>query len=238
MSNIRKNKSNLRICLCAFLNSNYIEEAKVCIESIRKNGKFNGRIDLITDKDVVIKGVNIIKVYDCKSVYESAGYRLRILEILNTNDNDLVLYLDTDIVILKPIPLFNDVLDKVCVYGYPSRTQKEHNFAGFITDNDYYIKKTAFCSGILLFRATYKIKHVLNETWKLYKELIKKGRINSAWEQPALCFKLIEYKLFDVCLNYLVYEEITHKQIPKSVVFNHFCEMRGDDRVNKMRKYL
>ena len=36
----------------------------------------------------------------------------------------------------------------------------------------------------------------------------------------------------------LTYLKQTAFILAKSVIFNHFCEMRGDDRVNKMRKYL
>ena len=228
----------LKIYLCAFLKNNYIEEAKVCIESIRKKGCFKGIIYLFTDMDVSIDGVNIIKT-KCDSVQLSASYRTRLFEhIKDFSANDIFLYLDTDIVIMKPLPTFDNIGGKILVYGYPKRTQKEDSFAGFITDDINYTSKTAICSGILLFRPSENVKKVFNETYQLYLDLIKKKKVNNCWEQPALCFKLIEHNMVDISLNELVYEERSHHKINNSNIFNHFCGLRGDLRYSRMKKYL
>ena len=51
----------LKVYLCAFKNKIYIEEAKICIESLLINRRFTGPIYLFTDIDVSINGVKIIK---------------------------------------------------------------------------------------------------------------------------------------------------------------------------------
>ena len=52
----------LKIYLCAFLKKEYLEEAKICIQSIRKHGLFTGKIYLFTDLDVYIDNV-VIYIY-------------------------------------------------------------------------------------------------------------------------------------------------------------------------------
>jgi len=235
---------SLRIVLCAFLNKNYIEEAKICIKSIRQNGKFNGRIDLITDMNVDIDfdNLNVIVVNDVKNIIQCAGYRLKILNVLDWNDDDIILYLDTDIVILKPLKIFDifdNLCDKVCVYGYSNKTQGGYSFAGFITNDKNILKQKAFCSGIMLFKPTKFIQKVFNETWDFYIDHIKSGkRINKYWEQPFLCLKLIQYNLYDISLNKFVHEEKSKTKMSDEVIFNHFCELRGDNRKILMKKYI
>lgn len=228
----------LKIYLCAFLSTIYLEEAKVCIESIRTHGDFKGTIYLFTDMDVFIKDVEVIKT-KCASVNLSASYRTRLFDHLkDLSDNDVFLYLDTDIIVLKPLPTFDDIDNKIHVYGYPKRTQKEHSFAGFITNDINYTSQTAICSGILLFRPSLMVKKVFDDIYKLYIDLINKGKINACWEQPALCYVLIEQDMFNISLTDYVYEERTKNKISDNHIFNHFCGMRGDSRYNNMKKYL
>ena len=228
----------LKIYLCAFLNKIYLEEAKVCIESLRTNGCFNGTIYLFTDMDVSIEGVEIIKT-KCDSVQLSASYRTRLFEhITEISNDDIFLYLDTDIIVLKPLPSFDNITDKIHVYGYPSKNQKEHSFVGFLTSDINYTSQTAICSGILLFRPSISVKKVFDDTYKLYMDLIKKNKVNSCWEQPALCYVLIEQEMYDISLTDYVYEERTKSKISDFHIFNHFCGMRGDSRYNNMKKYL
>jgi lipopolysaccharide biosynthesis glycosyltransferase len=166
------------IYLCAFINKYYIEEAMVCIESIRKNGKFTGDIYLFTDMDVLIDNVKIVKT-TVECVYLSASYRLRFFEHIKLNEvkNEIVLYLDTDIVVLNEIPTFDNINNKIQTYGYPNRRQIEKSFAGAITDETNYTDKVAISSGILLFRASTVVKKVFDETYELYLELINKEKV-------------------------------------------------------------
>lgn len=228
----------LNIYLCAFLNKKYIEEAKVCIESLRTNGSFHGPIYLFTDINISIEGVTVIKT-NCKNVELSASYRTRLFEhIKDFSADDIFLYLDTDIVILKPLPSFDSIGDKIEVYGYSSRTQKDDSFSGFITDDIAYTSKPGISSGILLFRPSTKVKAVFDKAYSLYLNLIKNKKVNACWEQPALCFTLIEQDMYNISLNDYVYEERTMGTIDSSHVFNHFCGLRGSSRYKNMKKYL
>jgi hypothetical protein len=68
--------------------------------------------------------------------------------------------------------------------------------------------------------------------------LIDKNKINGCWEQPALCFTLIETDMYNISLNNLVYEERTKTKPSNSAVFNHFCGLRGPIRYTNMKKYI
>ena len=247
----------LKIYLCAFLKQEYLEEAKICIQSIRKHGLFTGKIYLFTDLDVYIDDVIIIKK-KCSSVYLSASFRTRLFENLtDISKDDIFLYLDTDIIVMNPIPSFDNIGYKIQVYGYPDRTQKHRCFSGSITNDKKFTSKNAICSGILLFRANNKVKKVFDETYALYLELIKKDKINSCWEQPSLCYKMIEHDMYIMTLNDFVFEErekfkvdknnkgdVTTKNkkciknLPNNIIFNHFCGLRGQTRYKSMEKYL
>lgn len=244
----------LRIYLCALKNKIYLEEALVCIESLRTNGQFKGIIYLFTDMDIYLDDVEIIKV-KCESVPLSAGFRLRVFDYISEYDhNDVFLYLDTDIVALKPIPSFEYIGDKIQLYGYSDRSQTYGSFAGFIVNNTSDKKKIkdlkgqshkvrkipGMCSGILLFRPSDKVFSVFKKTCKLYSKLIKKNRINCCWEQPALNYILIKHDMYEISLSDYVFEERTlpFKSITDLHVFNHFCGGREPDRSSRMKKYL
>lgn len=222
--------------MCAFLTSHYIEEAKLCINSIRTYGCFQGPIYLFTDKDVKIPSVNVIHV-PCSSVEESAVIRTRVFEYMKYTSDDIFLYMDTDILCIKPIPSFDTLDEKIHVYGYPNKTQKEESFCGFLTNDERYISKPSISSGILLFRPSEKVKQVFDETYKMYTQLILDKKINGCWEQPALCYQLITYDMYSITLNEYVYEPRTRKNHTEDTLFVHFCGLRSVRRFQQMKSY-
>jgi hypothetical protein len=187
--------------------------------------------------DVNIDGVDIIKE-KCENVFLSASFKTRIFKYFpDFSAYDQYLYLDTDIVALKPLPTFDSIGSKIQVYGYPARTQREHSFAGYITQDIKYTSKMAISSGILLFRPSVEVKRVFDDTYELYTTLIKQNKVNHCWEQPALCYVMIDQDMYDVSLTEFVYEERLNRT-PTKEVFNHFCGLRGEARKYMMKKYL
>lgn len=235
----------LKIYTCAFLNENYLNEAKISIESLRTNGAFDGPIYLITDMSCSIDGVNVIYA-SCPDVPTSSAFKLKVFEyIKDFSDDDIVLYLDTDIVLLKPIPSFNDIDDKINFYEYPSQKQNLIYFAGFITEDPEIISKQAFSAGLFVFRPSEAVKDTFSKAFSLFSDLNKKGKINGCWEQPALCYTVIKENMYTLSLTPYIYEErwkdwyIAPDGRPKeSHIFNHFCALRGVNRQTEMKKYL
>ena len=161
----------LKIYICACKDKFYLKEAKICIDSIRKNGQFNGLIYLLTDIPQFIKqlefnltNLEVIKVR-CKTNKLSAALRTQFFHYIENYDhNDIFLYLDTDIVIVKPLPTFDYIDDKIHVYSHGG-TQKSNSFSGYITKDPYFTSKPGICSGVLLFRPSLKVKNVFDETY-------------------------------------------------------------------------
>ena len=212
----------LRIYLCAFLSKTYIEEAKVCIKSLRKNGLFTGPIYLFTDMDVSLDNVEVIKI-PCESIQLSACQKTRFFEhIQEYSPEDIFLQLDTDIVILQPLPSLDAIDHKIHVQGYPSRLQVSDSFAGFLTEDPHFTMQQAFNTGILLFRPSELVKKVFHETQELQKELLQKNYRNECWEQPVLCQKMIEHDMFTISLTNFVQEERMYGEITNWHIFNHF----------------
>ena len=227
------------IYLCAFIEPRYIKQAKVCIRSIREKGQFKGDIYLFTDLDVYIKDVIIIQT-NVKNVEFSASFRLRIFDYLsleNIPNNEVLLYLDTDIVVVNKIPSFENIKDKIYLYGYPSKSQEGASCAGFITIDKHYTSKREICSGILLFRPSKKIKRVLDEAYSLYKTLVNRNKINEYWEQPALSYTLTKYDMVEPLLDRYVLELRENTTINKDIIFIHYCGIR-DNNIYKMMENM
>ncbi len=228
------------IYLCAFIHPRYIEQAKICIRSIREKGQFTGKIYLFTDQEVSIENVDIIKT-NIESRELSASFRLRIFEYISLQTiptNEVLLYLDTDIVIINKIPSFNDINHKIHLYGYPSKTQISHSGAGFITIDSHYTSKTEICSGILLFKPSTLVKKVFDEAYSLYNFLLSDNIINEYWEQPALSYIMTAYDMDEVSLNRFVHEIGDDTMINKDTIFIHYCGIRNSSLCKMMKNML
>jgi len=233
----------MKVVYCAFNKYNYLEEAFISIESLRKIGKFNDKIYLVTNLNVnqqVIKNFDLHIIYTnkFKSLQLSAGARLKIPELISLEEDEICMYIDTDIVILKELPIF-EVKEKFLVYGYPKRTQEDKSFAGLLTNNQDIINQPSINTGILIFRNSKINRKILLDSWEYYfSDISNNVKISEKWEQPYLCFKLCEYKNYEHTLNEFVGEERYPETINKNTVFNHFCTLRGKNRRNLMIRYL
>jgi len=241
-----KNNINLRIVLCAFFKQTYIEQAKLSIKSIRKNGNFNGQIDLITNIDCNIDGVNVIKVNDCKDINDAFAYRLKMLDILDWKENDTFLYLDTDIIVMKRLSNLKYNNEKVNVYTHKTAPKNQDNnwYAGLLTKDPKILKQKPFCSGIMLFKPSNNIKEIFKEIWNFFQNDKKYNIKNLKYgDQPYINYKLCQHNLYDISLNNVVFDERTKYNnlklnINNSHIFNHFCGYKGNDVIHLMKKYI
>lgn len=206
----------MKIIYCAYGN-NYLTEAKVAIESLSAYNDYP--VELIGDYN---------------SVEESAGGKLRILEDIPHEENEIMLYLDTDIVTLGAIPVI-DPKDKICMYGYPNRSNAEGSFAGFISTDKDILSKQPVNGGMMLFRATKSNRELFSH---IYNQYIN-GKKNSCWEQPYLNYWLHKTRKVNINLNDYVFEYRYQKtQSNEKQVFCHFCGLRTAGRVEMMRDLL
>ena len=95
----------------------YLEEAKFVSDLYARMACLKVQY-LFTDMEDETYNVEVIKA-NCESIPLSASFRVRLFYyIKNINKNDIFLYLDTDIVVLKPLPSFDTIDNKIQVYGY------------------------------------------------------------------------------------------------------------------------
>jgi hypothetical protein len=144
--------------------------AQLCVRSLRRF--FDGRVDVITDGRVT--GATVTSVPSMNS-RRAAAIRLRLPEILGLDPGESVLYLDADVLALKPLDL-PAPRDRVMVYGYPQRTQRDPSFAGRLTTDPAVVRQRAFCSGILYFRATDSIRAAFRAALDGYTSALRAGK--------------------------------------------------------------
>ena len=95
---------NLKIVLVAF-GRPYLDEALLCLKTIRNNGEFNGEVYIITNVfETTIE--HAVKIYINEYKYSAdniigSGFKLKILDLIPYEENDVFLYLDSDILVLK-----------------------------------------------------------------------------------------------------------------------------------------
>ena len=86
----------LKIYICACKDKQYLKEAKICIDSLRKNGQFHGLIYLLTDIPQFLEklhfdltNVEVIKV-KCGSNKMSAVLRTRLFHYIENYEYRMI----------------------------------------------------------------------------------------------------------------------------------------------------
>ena len=260
MSSSNQNASQLegilRIVFCCFSHDDFLQEAFISIESLRCIGKFKGNITLVTEftnvQNKMIDDIIIVETPTNKDL--GPATRLRILDLINYNSNDVILYLDTDVLCVGEMDFFVEfcktIDDDLQVYGYEetSRKQSGKTFALRYTNDKSILDQVAWCSGILLFRPSIIIKETFQKAYTHYENHLKTCGDDDMWEQPSLCLKFCENRRYKTTLDPFVYEErMSHTNFQGkspslhpniNPVFNHFFGSRGPDRNKNMRKIL
>lgn len=250
----------IRIVMCCFMNRDYLEEANLSIQSIRRVGKFQGKITLITDfADVHMNeyDIDIHVVPPVERIEMGAGYRLKMLDLLNWESSDIFLYLDTDVLCVNDMKFFinhaMNIDDKLHVYGLDELgfTQRTHpasgHFASSLTNDPKICNQPAWSSGILLFRPSQKMMDAFCQTHSMYTNFLSNHPMyTNEWEQRFLCYIFCDMEYYNISLNPFVCEEYYRypasytfgKRPGNHLVLNHFCGLRGHRRKQLMQHYL
>ena len=238
---------NITIYYCGF-GERYFREAIISALSVRIIGGFDGEILIFCDQNYGFSwlesdGYEAPKVtlvtLGNKEPKDAAAFRLEVLNYIQSDDESILLYLDTDIVCIGHIEwrqlLANCDLNLVNLYGYPDRNQDNPNMAGFITDDIDILSQKAFCSGLLLFRPLDSIAQAFVEVLQRYAN---QQNINVCWEQPMLCYVLLKNNLANITLDRYVNELRNPSAYKKDEVFNHLCVFRSENRPAQMLNLL
>jgi hypothetical protein len=169
--------------------------------------------------------------------HEASALKLKIIDIIKPKEGELVLFLDTDVLMVRPLPDL-EPKDKIMVYGYPNRSQAEPSFAGFLLNEPrhrpFLREHIGINAGILLFRNVEPVRQLFKMAHLEFTEDMERGKVSPCWEQPYLCRELIETERYDTSLTPYV-TEARSSGITENTVFHHYCGLRGLDRANLMR---
>jgi predicted O-methyltransferase YrrM len=249
------------IFVCVFNNEKFIKLLYLLLESIYIFGSINENTNILiyTSEQYmnIIKDSSLYSEYIIFSInnnYNSVNLacraRLDLFDLLDLtgqksiiNDYDKILYLDTDILIKNDINKIFDLLSEDKIYALEEGSIDSENTSWgsflFLNNNEVhnYEDKTAFSSGVMLFKNSESIKKLFNTI----KEHINFQNISELWfhDQPYIVYNAMKYNLSNnkvlkeyVALNdYDIYNN-------KSII--HFCGAPGvcDHKLVNMTNYM
>jgi hypothetical protein len=189
-------------------NENYIELAKLCINSLYKNN-YDGNFLFITDlKDKVLNSIKFKLVpyfLECNNsnLLNSSSNKLKIYQFDNINKFDVIIYSDLDILWTStPDIIFNSIKeDKIYISNENFLISDEYWGGSIITNNEreHIIKNkiSGMNAGIFAFN-TNMINH-FNNIEKFLNDNI--NLVNSCLEQPFLNVYLYRNNIYSTTLN-------------------------------------
>ena len=134
-----------------------------------------------------------------------------------------ILYLDTDIIVKGPISKVFEVCDKDLLYVLEEGNLHLHDdyYGGkslFGAEINNYADKTAFTSGILLFRNCEKLSWLFK---KIKEDIVERPVTLGCHDQPYIVYSAFKYSAFD---NKLLKEFIVNNDynIMADKIIHHF----------------
>ena len=239
------------IFITIFLQVKYVEMFFILLESIYIFGNLNSNTEFLIYTST--KFMNIIKqshLYnknikfeindDYDNLDKACKSRIDFFDLSSIKNYEKIIYLDTDIIIKGNINNIFDICKEDILYALEEGTiDNKSDFWGkslFKEEVDNYEDKTAFSSGILLFKNCTKIKNLF--------EIIKTS-INSnelffqTYDQPYFVYNAFKYNLYN---NKLLKEYCVNNNFNSNSNFNihHFPGGPGIHmtKIQVMNKFL
>jgi predicted O-methyltransferase YrrM len=249
------------IFVCVFNNEKFIKLLYLLLESIYIFGAINldTHILIYTSEEYmnIIKNSSLYRdniIFSINNNYNSVDLacraRLDLFELVNEQNQDRILdnyekilYLDTDILIKNDINKIFDLLLEDKIYALEEGSIDSGNTSWgsslFLNNSEVnnYEDKSAFSSGVMLFKNSTVIKNLFN----IIKEHINSENISERWfhDQPYIVYNAMKHGLS----NNKVFKE--HVGLNDYDIFNnktiiHFCGYPGvcDHKFVNMNNYL
>lgn len=245
MRTLKENK-NL-IYFCVFYNEEYIQLLHILLNSIHLFGNLNFSTDILIYTSTEFKNKIKTNLQDPSIFNINANYVAFISKIyFQTNDNYLsitdacksrldvfdfviikqyykILYLDVDSVVKNDLNPIFDIIKNDIIYAVEEGTiDDDNNLWGkqlFGNELQQYQDKSAFSSGVLLFKNSEKIAKL----FEIIKyDMITRKKIDHFYDQPYIVYNAKRFRCIDnkKMLNYVTttqYESGSDKTIV------HFC---------------
>ncbi len=186
----------------------------IFLDSIYLYGQLDNETDILiytsTEFMEIIKKSNLYSnhiKFEINDTYNNTDKackaRLDLFKLESANRYEKILYLDTDILVKRPVNILYDLIKEDIIYtlreGVISKNPVEdHNdFWGcqLFEDNiDKYVGRTGFTSGILLFRNCNIIENLFEE---IREDIIKRPHNFGCHDQPYFVYHCMINNLFD-----------------------------------------
>ena len=244
------------VYFCAFCNSGYGDLIFLLLDSLVSKGSFNPDTTdllLITSpnliNDIVEKTSNLsvslkinIVTLNISEIMNAACSRLLIFNVVNLENYDKLLYLDTDILINSNINKILDLSiddDKLYVGAEMTLDSYFHGKQFYSDPPQVDLTQPAFSSSVLYFKNSPKIKELFKQINKhIYEDtIVNKNQPPGCLDQPYIVYNAAICNMYDTTLinQYIAgiggLEEIAEDR----VVIYHFKGGLGDSQNKKER---
>lgn len=195
---------------CIFGDKSYLKIFELLLKSLALFGNINKNITYLVYcsfefKNKIEELFNIfdishfIECVEIEEIFDMAAYRLNIFNFKNINLFSKILYLDTDVLIIKDInEIFNmNIENKLYVKKEWTTKYKEHGSILFKENNP---NVDSFCSGVMFFNNCNEIKYLFSEIIKHIDKDKKENNLKiipTGLEQPYIVYNSINNNLYN-----------------------------------------
>ena len=211
---------------CVFGDKTYLKMFELLLKSLVLFGNINKNITYLVYCSFEFKNKieelfnlfdinHFIECDEIEEIFDMAAYRLKIFNFKNINLFSKILYLDTDVLIIKDInKIFNmNIENKLYAKKEWSTKYSEHGSELFKENNP---NVDSFCSGVMFFNNCNEIQYLFSETIKHIDNDKKKNSLKiipTGLEQPYIIYNSIINDLY-----------INESDINNYV--NNFCDIK------------
>jgi len=231
------------IYVCVFHNKEYVKLLSLLLRSIKEYGDFDSNVDtdfvifthrnFYNDISGIVEEHSLSNVYirllELETIVQSKYARLLIFEYERINEYEKILYLDTDILIVKPLrDIFSHELQER-LYAVQECDISGEYFGKHLFDfNKIHIKTPAFNSGVLLFKNCDVIKELFRDILNHILEYQGTVGFGSCVDQPFFNYHAITKGIQETKLmfNYSINNPYAYKTQPK-IAICHFAGSYG-----------
>lgn len=238
------------IFCCVFSQRKYIDMFGLFLESIMRYGNINNNVEILVYtsslfRDEILYKYNYLKLQfeindDYTDINLACKARLDLFEFKCINKYQKILYLDTDIIVKKDINvLFNLCIEDIIYAMEEGRIDDNDDYWGktlFAHRCEEYYDKTAFSTGIMLFKNCDKVSNLFS----IIKKHIKDNPMFfCTYDQPYIVFNAFTHKMYNnkVLKLYVVNEDFN---VNSDKIIHHFPGVPGfyQHKIKKMEIFL
>jgi len=258
------------IFVCVFNQEKYVDMLFLLLESIFIYGNLDENTHILVYTST--QSMNIIKQshlfsekikFEINDTYnnidKSCRARLDVFNFPSITNYNKILYLDTDILVKDNINKVFDICKEDILYVLEEGTiDSNSDFWGkslFGNEVNNYEDKTAFTSGILLFKNCEKIRDLFN---KINDDIIERPYNRSFFDQPYIVYNAFKYNLYNnkILKSFVVNNDMYihsnkvihhfpggpgvyhHKIVNMTTFLNNYKDFTINNNINKAKEYI